>query len=152
MVSDTAGTLIAQSIVYYRNRADGSVETAYITPAKTPDGTVIAGSTNTFLTMSNTIRMAATTATTQTLAINARGLIIQPDNSIVFTSEDTSIVLPGTASLSVELSDISDIGSNSYGPFTITAPIADSVVAEIQRVRTKDSGQKIDFVIPTLVR
>jgi hypothetical protein len=141
--SSVTGSLIAQSMYYFRDAEHGNIVGMYGAQANEALGRAIFGSYNLFLGMQNwlTIGNNATSVSQVQLIVNtATGV------------SETTFELPARGSQVVPLHDYIRFGTapDSYGTVELRASQGANVYGQILRLRP--NGQSYDFATPTLVR
>ncbi len=146
--SNQPGAFIAQSMTYYNDCAQNGVQTAFSLPGKVKGRKSQAGSVNTFLGMSNNLRLISTTtaASTASLSLTPVGDVTRNAN-ISLGGNDTS-------DLSAANNSLFNINSDTYGILKVATPADGQAVGFVIRSRTTfDSGRRrLDFIMPTELR
>ncbi|HQH28015.1 MAG TPA: hypothetical protein PLP17_11510, partial [Oligoflexia bacterium] len=141
------GALIAQSLVYYHDNQKNKVQTAYASQGRIAGRDVQAGSINTFLGMTDQVKLLSTTQGAVTVVAELRTF---EANAQVKT---TTIRLNGLAAAAASTATGSALAtpSDRYGALTIRAGQADVIAAEVLRERITSEGV-VDFAFPTVVQ
>ncbi len=143
--SNSPGSFISQSMTYLHDCSENRVQTAYSLPAKTRARKSQAGSLNTFLGMSNNVRLVGTSdfAAQASLSITPVGQA-ERTGSVNLGSKATSDLTSSNTS-------ILSIGSNTYGILKVNTPTEGQALGFVIRSRSNNVNglNKVDFVMPT---
>ena len=142
-------SIISQSTVYVVDCETSIADAAYSTPGKYGGFAGQTGSVNTFLEMTNELRL-----------ISIGDSTVELDSSLVtFKNEKFSFrpVLPrgGVGTITFSTNGDLQVESSRYAILSLTAPIHNSYVGEVLRQRLYQSAtgrQKVDFVMPIDVK
>ena len=138
-------SLIANSMGYMRNSANGSITAIYGSQARRDGLCAVAGSYNLFLNMENYL----TVANPQTSQIQVTVSIHGPNLAL-----DKTYSVPARGSLYLPLHDATQFktAANTYGLVTVRANTADArIYSDLLRVRKLANGL-IDFAAPIPLR
>ena len=137
-------SLIAQSMVYYRNPANGSITALYGSQARTGTNCTLSGSYNLFLNMENWLTVANTADTTVQATIKI-------SSDAVYTERTFEVPARGSLNLPLHDAQLFNLPPNSYGLVAVTGGDGVSLLfGELLRARFLP-GTVADFAVPTTV-
>lgn len=143
VVSETAASLLAQSLVYAKDCRDLSLQTAYLVPSLSSQSDLRFGSLNTFLGMSNEL-FVLNSSDTRKMARLSMGSMA----SSTFASRSISLSGSKISQIRVAPSD-ETLSSDTYASFAFEG--GSEVYASVFRKRERQDGG-LDFVVPISIR
>lgn len=127
MKSNTPSALVAQSVVYIRNRAQGYIETAYASVARGVYGFNAYTSYNSFIGLSNEMQLINVSTSSINASLTLPDKI--PTTSAMYSGKTSVVSLTPPA-----------VNADSYGIVKLSTNRAGSLGAEILRKRVLSSG------------
>ena len=147
--SDRAGSLLAQSLVYYHDCSQNRVQTAYATQSRIPGQDVQIGTANSFLGMENSLRMI-----NSSIVDVGADITIRPFGSAPLVPQHYS--LRGSSILGLRVNGLNanfNFPLNTYGTIRVQTTVSKQLIPQVLRVRPDPSrAGAVDFVIPTIVQ
>ena len=140
----TAGSLLAQSMVYTFDPVTGSMLNMYGSQAKRLVATRMSGSFNLFLNMSNYLKVINPSNSVVNFNVSAQNLTINSTNSFSLDPFNT-IDIPINNTLF-------GVPQNTLGQVVVETTGAQGLVSELIRLRGSSVSSNINYIFPTEVR
>jgi hypothetical protein len=135
-----AGSLVAQSTVYYHDCEENKVQSAFTSTSKNPLSQRSVGSYNTVLEMDTVTRIFNISGSDFRVSITA-------DDDIVLFDDQLGRMNAQENRMSEQLTSKSQVGA--YGNLVFRSGMSKSLIADVLRIRFKDG--KVDFSFSTSV-
>jgi hypothetical protein len=144
VIPKTPNSLVAQSMVYYRDAATGSITSLYGSQARRAYPCSVAGSYNLFLNMENYLSVANPSDEDVSISVLLTGPNLR---------EEKKFSVPARKSLNLEIHnpELFSPAEDSYGLVSVKTNGSGRIFAELIRVRWREDGVA-DFAVPTAVR
>ncbi len=142
LAPQTANSIIAQTMFYFRDTGTGSINSVYTAIAKEVFGPTITGSYNLFIGMANWLRLINTTDNSLTTTVS----LATGNNQL--SSQSITIPSNGRVELSLHDTDTYNTTIDTYGTITISGHTSGSLFAELLRSRSDSTGE-FDFAFTT---
>lgn len=142
--SDVAGSLVAQSVVYYHDCKDNKTQSAYVSQGRIGMDLRQSGTFNTFLGMKNLLTIINTSADSFQTKVQAHG------SANANATIQNDITGQQTVSTNIGENETLNTPANDYGTLSIETPAGKKVVAE--NIRIRQINGKIDFAMSTAIQ
>jgi len=138
--ANEASALLAQSVVYYHDCQNNSLQTAFTTPARIPGRNLQVGSYNRFLGMENMLVVSNAPSNTQSLSLH----VLSPAGVNLLDQQ------PSLSNGTFVLRYKERTPENTYGTVTIRSSSPRSFTADMLRLKSRDGV--MEYVMPTMVQ
>jgi|GEM_PF-4193729 len=144
LTSSDPNSIVSQSNVYYHDCQDNLLQTAYASQARLPGRDKQAGSFNTFLGITNLVRVISTNE----LGGNFQ-LTLQSGGTILF---DQTQAINGANALQFNLSDFGTFNTAADRNGSLTVRTTQPGQVLVESLRFREVNGKADFAMPTAVQ
>ena len=150
LASSHSGGLISQSLVYFHDCSRNRVQTAYAAQGRIAGQDVQTGSVNSFLGMTNELRLISALGASNTTAT----VLVRPFGTGALSPRQFTIGANSAQMVSVNgVNAAFAFPNSSYGTIAIQTPQARQLIPSVLRNRLDPDGSgRMDFVIPVAIQ